>query len=194
MKRLIKESLLVLLSLILTLEARAEGAPFCEGESCFPETVSVLGDTLKKVSTARYRYYGFLVFDSALYASDAQVITRDFLGKDSCALRLCYHRTLKADDFRRSATETLALNPGTPFKTLQSRIDLLHAKYREVGEGDCYQIAFKSGVGTELAFNGSPEIVIPGDDFARYYLGIWLSPFSFSESLAKKLTTPMETN
>ncbi len=191
MKRIVKESLqLLFFTLVCAFGSRAEDAPYCEGDGCFPQTVTVLGETLSKVSNARYRYYGFLVFDSALYARAPEVITKDFLGKEPCALKLCYHRTLQADDFRRSATETLALNPDTPFAALQSRIDLLHAKYRQVGEGDCYQIAFKPGTGTELAFNGTPEIVIPGDDFARYYLGIWLSPFSFSESLAKKLTTP----
>jgi len=168
----------------------AEEKPvFCEGEACFPQTVSPLGMNLQKVSSARYRYYGFLVFDSSLYAEDPSILGTDFLGEKACALRLCYHRSLSADDFRRSGSETLALNPNVPPGELDERIKLLHAKYRQVQEGDCYQLSFKPGRGTELSFNNTPEIVIPGDDFARYYLGIWLSPYSFSESLAEKLTT-----
>jgi Chalcone isomerase-like len=164
---------------------------YCNGESCFPEQVNPFGLTLYKASKARYRYYGFLVFDGVVYTESPTILNEDFLGKKACALRLCYHRTLTADDFRRSATETLALNPAGPFDTLKARIDVLHAKYQEVNEGDCYQLSFKPGTGTELALNDKPIVTIPGDDFARAYLGIWLSPYSFSESLTQKLTTPI---
>lgn len=197
MKLTLKDRLIpALLGLFLLGEVCAAPAfsddrpPFCEGAACFPESVSPFGLNLKKATEARYRYYGFLVFDSALYVESPEVLKGDFLGKKACALRLCYQRTLTAAEFRRSGSETLALNPHAPIQTLQSRIDLLHTKYTDMHEGDCYQLSFKPGVGTELSRNDRPEILIPGDDFALYYLGIWLSPYSFSESLTKKLTSP----
>lgn len=183
---------LALTFLAPTLNALAESKePFCEGDRCFPETVSPFGLSLKKTTEARYRYYGFLVFDSALYVESPDVLKGDFLGKRACALRLCYQRTLTAEEFRRSGSETLALNPDAPIAQLQPRIDLLHARYNDMHQGDCYQLSFKPGIGTELARNDRPEVVVPGDDFARFYLGIWLSSYSFSESLTKKLTTPL---
>lgn len=195
MKRHLCESCFTIL-FILSISFRSafaeEGKPYCEDEACFPEKVHVLDLELSKVSQARYRYYGFLVFDSALYAQSAEIFKRDFLGRDPIALKLCYHRELQVDDFRQSAIKTLALNPNVPSEQLQPRIELLHSKYREVREGDCYQLSFKPGKGTELAFNGTPLVLIPGDDFAQYYLGIWLSPYSFSESLTRNLTTPLQ--
>lgn len=173
--------------------AHAESnSPFCEGEACFPAVVSPFDLTLKKATQARYRYYGFLVFDSALYLESPDVLKGDFLGNKACALRLCYRRTLTAEEFRRSGSETLALNPTAPIVALRERVDRLQAQYVDMHDGDCYQLSFKPGTGTELSRNDVPQIVIPGDDFARSYLGIWLSPYSFSESLAKKLTTPPE--
>jgi hypothetical protein len=181
-----------LLGLTLSLSAYAEeGARFCSDESCFPESVSPFGLNLLKVSKARYRYYGFLVFDSFLYAENPSVLQTDFLGKVPVALRLCYHRSLKDEEFRRSAVETLALHPDKPDQLLKTRLEILHPKYQTVQEGDCYQLSFKPGIGTELALNDKPVATIPGDDFARYYFGIWLSKYSFSESLAKNLTTPI---
>ena len=194
MKRLLIESLLVTTITLsgCSVVAAEETKPYCEGEQCFPSKITALNTELKKVSKARYRYYGFLVFDSALYATSPELLKSDFLGKEPCALRLCYHRTLTAEDFKKSGSETLALNPEASIPQLQSRIDLLHAKYREMNAGDCYQLSFEPGMGLELARNGTPEILIPGNDFARYYLGIWLSPYSFSESLTENLLTPHE--
>lgn len=194
MKRSLIESLVVIVSIFCTSSNvfADDVKPYCEGEQCFPAAINALDNDLKKVSKARYRYYGFLVFDSALYAKSPAILKTDFLGKEPCALRLCYHRTLTADDFKKSGSETLALNPEASIADLQSRIDLLHAKYREMNAGDCYQLSFKPGTGLELAHNGTPEILIPGDDFARHYLGIWLSRYSFSESLTNNLLTSVE--
>lgn len=190
--KIIITCLLALSGLSFSVSAFAEeNPPFCSGESCFPDLVSPFGLTLSKASKARYRYYGFLVFDSVLYAEKPSVVSSDFLGKQPVALRLCYHHSLKDEEFRRSAVETLALNPDKPDQLLKPRLAILHPKYQTVQEGDCYQLSFKPGIGTELSLNDKPVATIPGDDFARYYLGIWLSPYSFSESLTKDLTTPL---
>ena len=183
--------MLILLSSPLELAAESQSTNCHETETCFPNAVYPFGKRLVKASTARYRYYGFLVFDSVLYAESPQVVRSDFLGRAPCALRLCYHRSLSADEFRQSAIETLALNPEKPAEKLLPRINLLHAKYQQVGEGDCYQLSFNPGSGTELSLNDTPIVTVPGDDFARAYLGIWLSKYSFSETLTEKLTTPL---
>lgn len=183
--------LLCLILLSPSLLLSQDPQPYCKDDACFPKTVAPFGTMLNRVSKARYRYYGFLVFDSSLYLPTPQDLNEDFLGIKPCALRLCYHRTMSADDFRRSGSETLALNPSIKLNELAPKIKLLHDKYQEVHEGDCYQLSFRPGIGTELSLNDRPIITIPGDEFAAAYLGIWLSRYSFSESLTEKLTTPI---
>ena len=182
----------LVLSIIFSLKLQAEEKkPYCQSEDCFPTSVAPFATQMIMTSKARYRYYGFLVFDSALYLTNKDHVKVDFLGKKPSALRLCYHRTMEADDFKRSGSETLALNPTIIMNDLAERVALLHSKYQRVLEGDCYQLSFVPGLGTELSLNDRPIITIPGDDFARAYLGIWLSRYSFSESLTEKLTTPI---
>jgi hypothetical protein len=147
-----------------------------------------MGTEMPQHSRARYRYYGFSVFDSALYTSQPDAISGDFLGKIPHALRLCYLRSLTAEEFIRSARETLDLHPENPNALLADRIKKINAGYQSVQPGDCYQLTFVPGKGTELSLNDKPVVAIEGDDFARYYFGIWLSKYSFSESLTEKLT------
>lgn len=161
----------------------------CSGDACFPQTTDPFGLSLVKRTKATYRYYGFKVFDAAVYSEPNADLRGEFLGKVPLALKLCYHRELTPEDFVKSSHETLVLNPSYNEGEVKQELSQMDAAYRPVGAGDCYQISFKPGEGMQLALNGDPLVLVKGDEFAGKYLGIWLSKYSFSESLAENLTT-----
>lgn len=183
-------SILLLLSLAMLTNFSVQAqSNQCSGESCFPSTTSSLGLSLVKRTKATYRYYGFKVFDAAVYSEPTADLRGDFLGKVPVALKLCYHRDLSPEDFVKSSHETLVLNPSYNREAVKQELSQMDAAYRPVGAGDCYQLSFKPGEGMQLALNGEPLAFVKGDEFAGKYLGIWLSKYSFSESLFENLTT-----
>ncbi len=165
----------------------------CSGESCFPQTTAPFGMSLVRRTKSTYRYYGFKVFDAAVYSEPTADLRGEFLGKVPLVLKLCYHRELAPEDFIKSSHETLVLNPTYNEGAVKQELSQMDAAYRPVGAGDCYQISFKPGEGMQLALNGESLVLVKGDDFAGKYLGIWLSKYSFSESLFENLTSVSDT-
>lgn len=166
--------------------------PRCEEDACFPQSVTVGGNTLVRSSKVRYRYYVFSVFNASVYLPSKELLSSDFIGNHPMALRLCYLRDMSAEDFRKSGYETLELNPNQPVQLFAKEIDALHPKYEAMGEGDCYQLNFLPKVGLELMKNDKSVVTVNNDDFAKAYLGIWLSQYSFSSSVAEQLKMPLK--
>ncbi len=53
--------------------------------------------------------------------------------------------------------------------------------------GDRYSLTYLPGEGTELAKNGVPLALVPGEDFARAYFGIWLGEDPLDRDLRDQL-------
>ncbi|MCR9097277.1 MAG: chalcone isomerase family protein [bacterium] len=91
------------------------------------------------------------------------------------ALELYYFWDIEGRFFGEAADELLARSlPPERLAALRSRLDRLHALYRDVEEGDRYRLTYSPGVGTTLTLNGEALGTIPGADFAADYFGIWL--------------------
>lgn len=91
------------------------------------------------------------------------------------ALELYYYWDIEGRFFGEAADDILSRAlPAERVTALRSRVDRLHALYRDVEEGDRYRLTYSPGVGTTLALNGEVLGTIPGADFAADYFGIWL--------------------
>lgn len=106
-------------------------------------------------------------------------------------LELAYQRGFSAPQFAEAADTVLERSfPPRVLDPLRERIARLHAAYRAVETGDRYALTWRPGVGTELALNGEPLVVVPGADFAAAYFAIWLGADPADKGLRDRLLTP----
>ena len=141
----------------------------------FKRELSYQGESLALQGYGLLRYMIFIkAYVGALYLPPS-VAAIDVLEPVAKRLELQYFHAISKEDFDQATRVKIADNT-TPFQLeqLQSRMDQLGAIYQDVEPGDRYSLTFVPGQGTELALNGKPLGVIPGQDFARAVFGVWL--------------------
>jgi len=141
----------------------------------FKRELSYRGESLALQGYGLLRYMIFIkAYVGALYLPPSVAAT-DVLEPVAKRLELQYFHAISKEDFDQATRAKIADNT-TPFQfeKLQSRIDQLGAIYQDVKPGDRYSLTFVPGQGTELALNGKPLGVVPGQDFARAVFGVWL--------------------
>lgn len=177
-----------------TLMAFASPEP-CVGGTCFPITLS---DSMRLRGAALLRYWGFKVYSAAVYsAGDSPVAVDPATGlvppNTETEFRLHYHRSFDSTDFQKSGREVIRKNPGYNEATMGPLLARVDELYRPVKEGDEYRLRFIPGKGIQFSLNDEILGLVPGDDFARVYLGIWLSPsFSLDASFTETLLSSSE--
>ncbi len=159
----------------------------CAWDTCVPASVFVGRNEVPLKSLVPFRYWGFKVYVAALYVPDTVQNVPAELGAYPLHLVLYYYRGFTAPEFIASAEQTLAKNPAVDLQTLRDRLGRMNRHYRDVSAGDSYALEFDPESGLTLLSNGTAQVTISGADFARAYLGIWLSPYSISSSLTESL-------
>jgi hypothetical protein len=110
------------------------------------------------------------------------------LGDVPKRLEFHYFWEIPGPAFGKAGEEIIARNVDTgTLATLRGRLDRINRAYRDVKPGDRYALTYLPGKGTELSFNGSPLLVVEGDDFAAAYFSIWLGEKPIDDGLKKKL-------
>ena len=179
---------------LISVNAQAESQPKlkskCINTSCFSSRVSIGSYDLPIRAVSRFRYYFFKVYDGALYYPQDK--NRLQLGVDPLKLELVYLRNIERDDLVQPSIDYFQKHSSSSYEGLKERLDLLDTHYQSVKEGDRYSLEFVPGKGTTLSFNGEAKVTIPGDDFAREYLGIWLSNNTQAKSFRKSLVGQLE--
>lgn len=175
----------------------SEYPPVPFGPFSFPGAVEVEGRVLRMRGAGRLHYTGVLINSVALYESFSDTIRdnasgagADSGGHDSGrpqCLIVHYHRALTPLQIIQGAEEGMARNPRIDRTALQSRIQRIYSLFVPVGDGDEYALVRIPGQGLSLALNGQTLGMIPGDDFAEAFLGIWISEHALSPALARLL-------
>ncbi len=154
----------------------------------FADTLQAGNGTLRLHNAALLRYMKVLkAYVAALYlpVGTAPEAVLDDVPK---RLEISYMVPIKGGDFAKGADPVLARNQGAAeLERLRSRIDRLHAAYRDVKPGDRYALTYLPGRGTELTLNGTLLVVIEGADFASAYFGIWLGREPIDAKLKRDL-------
>ncbi len=167
-------------------------APSVSAESVggveFSPLAKTSGGELRLCSTALLRYLTvFRGYSAGLYLDDCAVPSRA-VGDVPKRLELSYFWSISGEQFADAADELLVGSlDEMEIAKLRPRIDALHRHYRAVEPGDRYRLTYLPGIGTELALNGEPLVVIEGADFASAYFGIWLGEKPIDTAFRDKL-------
>ena len=127
---------------------------------------------------------------AAMLYGPTDVAARDLLYADvPKRLEINYFVSINGPDFAKGANAMLQKQlPEEELSRLKTRVDRLHATYRDVESGDRYALTYLPGSGTILELNGEPLVQIEGTDFSRAYFGIWLAEPPISAKLKQALT------
>ncbi|HMP90451.1 MAG TPA: chalcone isomerase family protein [Kiritimatiellia bacterium] len=141
----------------------------------FPENVDINGAELVRNGVSKLTVR--LVFDvyvAAFYQEPGRG-PNDVTGDYPKHLEIEYLRSISSRAFIDAGNDMLiAQHDKQTIASIQSRIDTINQWYQDVKKGDRYSLTYIPGIGTELKFNGESKGIIPGEDFARIYLTIWL--------------------
>jgi hypothetical protein len=103
-------------------------------------------------------------------------------------LKLEYFWEIGGEKFGPAAESVLERNlDEESLERLRPQIEALHQQYRDVKPGDRYALTYLPGEGTELAKNGLRLALVPGEEFAPAYFGIWLGEDPLDRDLRDQL-------
>ncbi|RMD75005.1 MAG: hypothetical protein D6818_02365 [Bacteroidetes bacterium] len=125
--------------------------------------------------TSTLRWMGlFRVYSGGFYLP-AEVASARWDEDVAKCLELVYFRRIAAQDFGKASDKMLKKGLDTEaYARIEERLVEFYRYFRDVNAGDRYTLIYRPGGGTELRLNGEPLGVVPGNDFARAYFGIWL--------------------
>jgi hypothetical protein len=177
----------VRLAMAVLLFAASSGAAEIENVE-FDERVKA-GDRvleLRSLGLLRYRVF-FKGYVAALYLEPGTA-REDVLEAVPKRLELEYFWPIGGDQFGPAAESVLSrsLDPRS-LERLRPQIEALHEKYEDVKPGDRYALTYLPGEGMELAKNGERLVLVPGEEFARAYFGIWLGEAPLDRDLRDQL-------
>ncbi len=101
-----------------------------------------------------------------------------------------YQHKIEREDINKTILKSLSDNPIVSIIAIRAPLDQMISYHQDVEPGDRYELTYEPGRGMRVLFNGAEKGVVEGDDFARAYLGMWLSDHPLSKSLREKLIGP----
>ncbi|MGE0333279.1 MAG: chalcone isomerase family protein [Ramlibacter sp.] len=135
--------------------------------------------------SARLSVFGFQVYDARLWTAEGFV--RDNYAAHAFALELAYLRDFDgADIARRSLKEMQGVEA---FSAEQGRRWLAEMTrlFPNVKKGDRLTGIYRPGAGVAFLYNDKPAGEVRDPDFARVFMGIWLSPRTSEPAMREQL-------
>ena len=168
-------TILVVLSIMFS----SSGQAIEFGDRQFPDTVTLPGtDAALQLNGIGYRKKFIIkVYIGALYVEN-RANSRDEVIAQSGPNRVLMHfvydevsgeKLVDAwnDGFESNMTSE-------QLKVLQERINMFNAMFTTVNENDVIMLDYVPGTGTRVTIKGDDKGVIPGEDFNKALLDIWL--------------------
>jgi len=158
-------------------------------EHHLPNFISHQEARLKRCSQGQLKAYRFIhVGYAALYLERCEQIT-DIFARSAKRLRFFYQREIPAKAFREAAEEYLEINLGAKFSDWQQTIKQFNKGYRDIMDGDYYDLIFDPRNGLKLSLNGSQIATIENPVIGLAYFNIWFGKQPFSGKLKEELLT-----
>lgn len=140
----------------------------------FERQTSIDGTAFELRTVGSLRWLFFKGYAAALYLTGEDPAS-NALGDVPKRLELHYFREIPGASIGDAAQQILERNlSASALRAVQARVDRIGKLYVDITPGDRYALTYRPGVGTQLAFNGTPVGTIPGADFAAAYFAIWL--------------------
>ena len=163
------------LAVLLAMAVGLAQARQCDGVS-FPDQVTVHGErlALNGLGIRKATFFRIKVYVGALYLAHPSSDAAAILAADEpsqIVLHFLWHVT--AGELRSAWRE--GFGASAPH-SLQARIAELNGWMHGIGSGHTMTFVHLPGQGIEYLLDGKPQGHIPGADFARAFLGIWLGP------------------
>ncbi|WP_111655989.1 chalcone isomerase family protein [Isoalcanivorax indicus] len=103
-------------------------------------------------------------------------------------LQFSYRRDVPGDAFGKAAEAMIERNVSAEtFAALQERLQAFNARYRDIGDGDTYQLDYGPDGTLLLSLNGELLATEQGDDFAQSYLTVWFGDRPYNDRLKQDL-------
>ncbi|MEM9160251.1 MAG: chalcone isomerase family protein [Verrucomicrobiota bacterium] len=143
---------------------------------------------LQEVSSYRLTVLGYLkIFSASLY-SDASSASLEFPSESEVALKFVYHRNIDRKELvNRGITALEKQFDQSTMERFAAALQKINDSYQDISKNDSYVLRFTPNLGLSLFFNENRVINIPDDDFARFYLSIWLGKSTPNQSIRKSL-------
>jgi hypothetical protein len=155
-----------------------------------PDTVQVDGKTLK-LNGMGVREATFLnvdVYVAGLYLEQPSSDASQVLASPGVK-RIVLHFVRDADKGKMTDAlkESYQKNATVPLEKIQPQIDQLQSWMRDFKKGDVLTLTFLPGQGVEVTDGTKRLGLVPGDDFARSTLSVWLGAKPPNKGLKKGL-------
>jgi hypothetical protein len=159
----------------------ALGVGVAHGKDCksvnFPDQAQVEGTnlTLNGLGLRQATAFKVNVYVAALYVAKTATDANALLGSNTPSeLILQFVRNVGADDLRKGWSEGFEKNAKDQWPALKDRIATLNGWMGDIKTGERLTFVHKPGAGISVNVNGVVKGTIPGDDFAKAFLSIWL--------------------
>jgi Chalcone isomerase-like len=161
--------------------AAALATGIAHGKECksvnFPDQAQVEGTNLMLNGLGLRQATAFKVnvYVAALYVAKTSTDPNALLGSNTPSeLVLQFVRNVGADDLRKGWSEGFEKNAKDQLPALKDRIATLNGWMGDIKTGERLTFIHKPGAGVSVNVNGAVKGTIPGDDFAKAFLSIWL--------------------
>lgn len=134
------------------------------------------------VGEARLSKFIWDVYDATLYAPEG-----DWSHDQPFALSLHYFRNIKGDAIADRSVEEMRGQGFQDEATLTRWHGEMKSIFPDVKDGTVLTAVFVPGQHTEFFENGRRIGTVQGDDFVRWFSGIWLNERTSEPALRKKL-------
>ncbi|HUN26296.1 MAG TPA: chalcone isomerase family protein [Steroidobacteraceae bacterium] len=148
----------------------------CRGVG-FPATVTVAGTTLRLngLGVRKATFLKINVYVAGLYVAHPTHDARALLAADGPSeLVLKFVRGVGARDIRDGFSEGFAKSAGAAHTALAARIAELEGWLGDISTGGAMTFVHIPDAGVEVSIDGRAKGVIPGEDFARALMAIWI--------------------
>lgn len=142
-----------------------------------PQTVTVENNELVLNGAGIRKKFIIKVYVGSLYLSAKQSTVNAVLadpGPKRISMTFLYKK-LSAEKLVNGWNEGFSKNSSAKeIKALQDRIDQFNSLFSPVRKGDEIRLDYVPGVGTQVLLNNKLQGTVPGEDFSRALLKIWL--------------------
>ncbi len=155
-----------------------------------PETATVSGAALELNGAGIRKKFFVKVYVGALYLPRKMTSVEQILdapGPNRVSMHFLYSK-ISHEKLVDGWNEGFEANQSEAMlATLKDRIDAFNALFPDVKEGDEIILDYSPDAGTGVGVNGKPAGTVPGADFNRAVLAIWLGKHPASKGLKKAM-------
>ncbi len=134
------------------------------------------------------KWLTFKIYTAALYATPDSEGDKNLLNGRPLVLILHYHHNVQKSDIVTSSEKTMKRNPGNDMETLRKPLSQFNQLLLpQVAKGDRYTLQLDPETGLTLFHNQRKLGTVNNLDFAKAYLGIWISEYPIQKKLKDKI-------